>query len=68
MIDPGEIVPSNAHFDTTRAHIEVREGIALDLPVAAALDPDLDVPFKGDMDTDRLADLLAGKDGSASRS
>jgi len=63
VIDPGEIVPSNAHFDTTRAHIEVREGIALDLPVAAALDPDLDVPFKGDMDTDRLAELLAGEGG-----
>jgi tryptophanase len=63
VIDPGEIVPSNAHFDTTRAHIEVREGIALDLPVAAALDPDLDVSFKGDMDTDRLAELLAGEDG-----
>ena len=63
VIDPGEIVPSNAHFDTTRAHIEVREGIALDLPVADALDPDLDVPFKGDMDTDRLAELLAGEGG-----
>ena len=63
VIDPGEIVPSNAHFDTTRAHIEVREGIALDLPVAAALDPDLDVPFKGDMDTERLAELLAGEGG-----
>jgi tyrosine phenol-lyase len=63
VIDPGEIVPSNAHFDTTRAHIEVREGIALDLPVADALDPDLDVPFKGDMDTDRLAELLAGAGG-----
>jgi tryptophanase len=63
VIDPGEIVPSNAHFDTTRAHIEVREGVALDLPVAAALDPDLDAPFKGDMDTDRLAELLAGKEG-----
>ena len=63
VIDPGEIVPSNAHFDTTRAHIEVREGVALDLPVAAALDPDLDVPFKGDMDTERLAELLAGEDG-----
>jgi tyrosine phenol-lyase len=63
VIDPGEIVPSNAHFDTTRAHIEVRDGIALDLPVPAALDPDLDVPFKGDMDTERLAQLLAGEDG-----
>ncbi len=63
VIDPGEIVPSNAHFDTTRAHIEVREGIALDLPVADALDPDLDVPFKGDMDTDGLAELLAGAGG-----
>ena len=47
VIDPGEIVPSNAHFDTTRAHIEVREGIALDLPVPAALDPDLDAPVQG---------------------
>jgi tryptophanase len=63
VIDPGEIVPSNAHFDTTRAHIEVREGIALDLPVPAALDPDLDAPFKGDMDTEGLAELLAGEDG-----
>ncbi|HEX5469105.1 MAG TPA: tryptophanase [Gaiellaceae bacterium] len=63
VIDPGEIVPSNAHFDTTRAHIEVRQGVALDLPVAAALDPDLEVPFKGDMDTEQLANLLAGENG-----
>ena len=64
VIDPGEIVPSNAHFDTTRAHIEVREGVALDLPVADAFDPDTDEPFKGDMDTVRLAELLAGEDGA----
>ena len=63
VIDPGEIVPSNAHFDTTRAHIEVRDGIALDLPVPAALDPDLDVPFKGDMNTESLTELLDGEDG-----
>ena len=63
IIDPGEIVPSNAHFDTTRAHIEVRKGIALDLPVAEALDPDNEAPFKGDMDTQRLDELLNGPDG-----
>ena len=63
VIDPGEIVPSNAHFDTTRAHIELRQGVALDLPVSESLDPELDEPFKGDMDTAALAELLEGPDG-----
>ncbi len=63
VIDPGEIVPSNAHFDTTRAHIEIREGIALDLPCAEAADPATDAPFKGNMDVPRLIELLDGPDG-----
>jgi tryptophanase len=63
VIDPGEIVPSNAHFDTTRAHIEVRKGVALDLPVPGSLDPALEEPFKGDMDAAALAELLEGPDG-----
>jgi tryptophanase len=63
VIDPGEIVPSNAHFDTTRAHIEVRKGVALDLPVPESLDPELALPFKGNMDVGRLAELLDGPDG-----
>jgi tyrosine phenol-lyase len=64
VIDPGEIVPSNAHFDTTRAHIEIREGIAVDLPVPEAFDPAAEAPFKGDMDVDALVDLLRGPDGA----
>jgi tyrosine phenol-lyase len=63
IVDPGEIVPSNAHFDTTRAHIEVRDGIALDLPVAEALEPASDAPFKGNMDVAHLAELLDSEDG-----
>jgi tyrosine phenol-lyase len=62
VIDPGEIVPSNAHFDTTRAHIEVRQGVALDLPVPESLDPEGEEPFKGNMDTEGLAELLEGPD------
>jgi tryptophanase len=56
-------VPSNTHFDTTRAHIEVRQGIALDLPIPESLDPELEEPFKGDMNTAGLAELLEGPDG-----
>lgn len=63
VIDPGEIVPSNAHFDTTRAHIEVRKGVAVDLPVPEALDPRADAPFKGNVDLDALEQLLSDERG-----
>lgn len=57
-------VPSNIHFDTTRANIEVRNAKAVDLAGAVAYDPDADLPFKGDMDTAKLESFL---DRSAGR-
>jgi len=51
---PGHVIPSNAHFDTTRAHIERQGAQALDLPCEHSLDPQSRHPFKGDMDIDAL--------------
>ncbi len=50
----GDVVPNNSHFDTTRANVEFRGALALDLPSPELADMDSDYPFKGNMDVDRL--------------
>lgn len=59
MCKEGDVVPNNSHFDTTRANIEFRGAIALDLPSPELADMDSDHPFKGDMDVERLRAAFA---------
>jgi tryptophanase len=54
----GKIVPNNTHFDTTRANFEDAGIDARDLVIPEGLDTSLDFPFKGNMDLDKLQELL----------
>lgn len=57
-LQPGDIVPNNSHFDTTRANIEFVGAEALDFVCREGLDPALDAPFKGNMDLEKLSRCL----------
>jgi tyrosine phenol-lyase len=61
LLKKGDAVPNNIHFDTTRANVEVRGGEAVDLVVPEGYDPDLDAPFKGNLDPARLEAFIRRK-------
>lgn len=58
LVKKGDIVPSNIHFDTTRANIEYIGATALDCVIDEGLDPECDHPFKGNMDPEKLKDVI----------
>lgn len=55
---PGKTIPNNTHFDTTRANVEARGGVALDLVIPEGLDPTNRHPFKGNMNLAALDELI----------
>ncbi len=58
IVGEGDVVPGNAHFDTTKGHIEYRKATAIDCTVDAAEDIYSDDPFKGNIDTKKLENVL----------
>ncbi len=62
-LQEGDIVPNNTHFDTTRANIEYRGAIALDIPIPEGRDPALILPFKGNIDLAALEQVIVENPG-----
>ncbi len=58
LVKEGDIVPGNSHFDTTKGHIEFRKAQAIDCTIDEAFDTDIEHPFKGNVDPNKLEDVL----------
>jgi tyrosine phenol-lyase len=58
LIRPGLLVPGNMYFTTTRLHQELAGGSFVDVIIEEAHDPASTHPFKGDVDLQKLEDLV----------
>ena len=57
-LEKGDVVINNTHFDTTRANVEFQGAEALDLPCRESRELHLEMPFKGNLDLDAVAQAL----------
>ena len=61
-VKEGDIIPSNSHFDTTRANFEAALATPVDLLCKEGLDLLTAAPFKGNIDLEKLEALLKSED------
>ncbi len=61
MCKKGSVVLNNTNFDTTRANIEYLGATGVDLPIPEFYQPSINYPFKGNMDTQALAQSIERK-------
>lgn len=58
MIKPGDFVPGNMYFTTTRLHQELAGATFVDVIIDVAHDASIPHPFKGDIDLNKLDRLI----------
>lgn len=64
LVKEGNVIPGNAHFDTTKGHIEARKAFAIDVTTDGAKDAQLEVPFKGNVSLEKLEKVLKENPGN----
>jgi len=58
LIEPGDYIPGNMYFTTTRLHQELAGGTFVDVVIDEAHDPTNLHPFKGNVDLGKLQKLI----------
>jgi tryptophanase len=58
LLQPGQLALGNMFFDTTEAHVLSKGGQPENLVISAGLDPSVDYPFKGNIDIERLEEVI----------
>lgn len=58
LIKPGDIIPGNMYFTTTRLHQELAGGTFIDIIIDEAHDSQSEHPFKGNVNPEKLESLI----------
>jgi len=58
LVNEGDVVPGNSHFDTTKGHIEFRKAKAIDCTINEAFDTTVQHYFKGSVDIQKLENVF----------